>query len=54
MTDQNGTMATTTAARPLATYCWAHTRSPLPSTFIRKPTMAIERQSRRGGNLLAK
>ena len=43
-------MATTTAARPLATYCSAQTTPPLPMTAIRKPAIAIDRQVRTGGS----
>ena len=39
-TDQNGTEAITTAVRPLATNCSAHTTKPLPTTFIRNPSSA--------------
>ena len=52
-TIQNGTIATMTAASPLATYCSAHTTPPLPITAIRKPATAIEPHVRDGGQTLA-
>ena len=48
-TDQNGTMARTTAAKPLATCCWAQTTPPLPMTIINEPVRAMGPQVRIGG-----
>jgi hypothetical protein len=49
-TDQKGTVAMITAARPLATYCSAQTTKPLPTTFISTPRRTSDPHNRGGGS----